>query len=97
MAAATQFIAPEIQWTPLQPVAVAAPAELGVAPEVVGTKGQLRLQLSGSMALVRANDVMAVLAQWPVRLTSVSWNQVSSAQPSVDVQAEYVQAAHVSR
>jgi hypothetical protein len=97
MEAATQFIAPELQWTPLQPVVIAAPAGLGLAPEVVGSRGQLRLRLNGPLALIRTNDVVAELAHWPVRLNSVSWSQISSAHPSVDLQAEYVEVAHASR
>ena len=97
LASATQYIAPEIRMSPLQPVAVSAPAELGIAPEVVGAKGRLQLQLRGSMALLRANDVIGELAHWPVRLQSVSWGQVSSAQPSVDLQAEYLQPASATR
>ena len=56
-----------------QPITVAPPAALKSIPETVAQVGTWQIQVQGNTALMDAQAVLDMVAQWPMRLTGIRY------------------------
>lgn len=63
---------------PMVPKSLTAPAGLNVPPEELGATAKWSVTLSGPTVLVQAADLVGTVARWPIRVTSIRYQNQGS-------------------